>query len=178
MTRLRLLRAASLALLVVALTAPTTAAATTVEVEREAGINLDTLAFGVTAACGFPVELHTVGKETIIRRYEGGRLVSEHRQLVYRGYLLNPANGRTVATHVAGSDRTVYAENGSIISTSTGTTHRNVPGAGIVSGFMGRTYAVLVPTGVDGEGNPIYEPLDESFSGLLLGNAGLCEFLD
>ena len=58
-------------LLAAALAVPAAqAASTTVEIERASGINLDVLAFGVTAACGFPVELHSVGKEVITRRYE------------------------------------------------------------------------------------------------------------
>jgi hypothetical protein len=46
----RLLRAATIAILAAALAAPGASASTTVEVERASGINLDTLAFGVTAA--------------------------------------------------------------------------------------------------------------------------------
>jgi len=175
----RLIRAASFALLAAALAAPAALASTTVEVERASGINLDTLAFGVTAACGFTVELHSVGKEVTTRRYDDGVLVSETSHLVYDGYLLNPANGKTVTSKVAGADTTIYLADGTLDVRSTGTTHRNVPGAGLVSGFIGRDRVVLAPTGeLDEDGFPIYDALDESSSGQFLGNAGVCEFLD
>jgi hypothetical protein len=175
----RLLRAAAIAALALALTAPASNAATTVEVERAAGINLDTIAFGVTAACGIPIELHTVGRTVVISRYDtDGRLVAQIFQGVWDGYLLNPANGKTVASRVAGPERIVYLEDGTIVDTLTGSTHRNVAGAGLVSGFVGRDHVVLAPTGeVDEEGFPIYDFVDESQSGQWLGNAGVCEFL-
>ena len=174
----RALRALTITLLAVGLAAPTAIAATTVAVDRTSDINLDALAFGVTATCGFTVELHTVGREVVISRHQDGVLVSETRQAVYHGVLLNPANGRTVATKVAGPERTVYAADGTVIATLTGSTHRNVPGAGLVSGFIGRSWVVLAPTGeIDPDGWPVYEVLDESTSGQWLGNAGLCEHL-
>ena len=174
----RLARALTLGLLAVALAAPAAQAATTVEHERAAGINLDVLAFGVTAACGFPVELHSVGKEVITSHYKDGVLVSESRHLVYDGYLLNPANGQTVSSKVAGTDRTIYLADGSLVATSTGTTHRNVPGAGLVSGFIGRDYVVLAPTGdLDEDGFPIYDEVDGSSHGQFLGNDGMCGIL-
>ena len=174
----RAVRAITITLLAVGLAAPTAIAATTVEVDRTSGINLDTLAFGVTATCGFTVELHTVGREVVISRHQDGVLVSETRQSVYHGVLLNPANGRTVATKVAGPERTVYATDGTITATLTGSTHRNVPGAGLVSGFIGRSWVVLAPTGeIDADGWPIYDVVDETSSGQWLGNAGVCEHL-
>ena len=179
MNRNRTIRSALLAAtLLVALGAPGASAATTVEVERTSGINLDTLAFGATAACGFTVELHSVGKEVVISRYDDGRLVSQTRQIVYHGELLNPANGRTVPSKVAGPGRTVYYEDGTIVETTSGVTHRNVPGAGLVSGFIGHSRVVLAPTGdVDENGFPIYDVVDESSAGPFLGNAGVCEHL-
>ena len=175
----RLARALALGLLAAALVAPAAHASTTVEVERASGINLDVLAFGVTAACGFPVELHSVGKEVTTSHYKDGVLVSESRHLVYDGYLLNPANGRTVSSKVAGTDRTIYLADGSLDLRTTGTTHRNVAGAGLVSGFIGRDRVVLAPTGaLDEDGFPIYDVVDESSTGQFLGNAGVCEFLD
>jgi hypothetical protein len=174
----RLIRAASFALLAVALAAPAAQAATTVEVERASGINLDSLAFGVTAACGFTVELHSVGREVTISRYDDGVLVSQTVQIVYDGYLLNPANGRTVSSKVAGPERSVYNADGSIAVTSTGSTHRNASGGGLLSAFIGRDHFVLVPTGeLDDDGLPIYDFADESTTGRWLGNAGVCEFL-
>ncbi|HEX5014714.1 MAG TPA: hypothetical protein VFV72_11225 [Candidatus Limnocylindrales bacterium] len=179
MTPKRLLRNTAIAALVLVLTAPASNAATTVVVEREAGINFDAIAFGVTAACGVPIELHTVGKSVVISRYDkDGRLVAQTIQAVWDGYLLNPANGKTVMSKVAGPERIRYLEDATIVDTLTGSTHRNVPGAGLVSGFIGRDRVVLAPTGeVDEEGFPIYDFVDESQSGQWLGNGGLCEFL-
>src|SRR5262245_47454285 len=175
----RLVRAAATAALALALTAPVSNAATTVEVEHDAGINFDAFAFGVSAACGVPIELHTVGKSVVISRYDSdGRLVAQTIHSVWNGYLLNPANGKTVASKVAGPERIRFLEDGTIVDTLTGSTHRNVPGAGLVSGFIGRNRVVLAPTGeVDDEGLPIYDVVDESQTGQWLGNGGLCEFL-
>ena len=179
MNLMRVLRAMTLTVLAMCLAVPVAAASTTVKVERASGINLDTLAFGVTAACGFTVELHTVGRETVISRYDDGRLVTETRQAVYHGVLVNPANGRTVSTKVAGPERVVYAPDGTIEATSTGSTHRTVPGAGLVSGFIGRSAVVLAPTGeLDPDGFPIYDVVDESVAGQWLGNAGVCDHLE
>jgi hypothetical protein len=178
----RLLRAAATALLALAVAAPAASAAsasTTVVVERAAGINLDTLAFGVSAACGVPIELHTVGREVVISRYaDDGRLVAQTIQIVYHGYLLNPANGRTVPSKVAGPERIVFLDDGTIVDTTTGSTHRNAPGSGLVGGFIGRDRVVLAPTGeVDEDGLPIYDFVEESTSGRWLGNGGVCEYL-
>jgi len=175
----RLLRAAATAILAVSLAVPAVAAATTVEIERAADINFDAIAFGATAACGVPIELHTVGKSVVISRYDSdGRLVAQTIQAVWNGYLLNPANGKTVTSKVAGPERIRFLEDGTIVDTLTGSTHRNVPGAGLVSGFIGRDRVVLAPTGeVDDEGFPIYDFVDESQTGQWLGNGGLCEFL-
>jgi hypothetical protein len=175
----RLLRAAATAILALTLTAPGAAASTNVEIERAAGINLDTLAIGVSAACGVPIELHTVGKSVIISRFDGdGRLVAQTIQSVFDGYLLNPANGRTVSSQVAGPERIVFLDDGTIVDTATGSTHRNAPGGGLVSGFIGRDRVVLAPTGeFDEDGLPIYDVVDESTSGSWLGNPGVCEYL-
>src|SRR5690348_4934033 len=73
----RLLRAAATAMLAMTLAAPAAAASTTVQIDRASGVNFDALAFGVSAACGVPIELHTVGKTSVTSRYDGdGRLVS------------------------------------------------------------------------------------------------------
>jgi hypothetical protein len=176
----RLIRAAATAILALTLAAPAAAAAsTTIEIEHAAGINFDALAFGVSAACGVPIELHTVGKSVIISRFDGdGRLIAQTIQSVWSGYLLNPANGRTVPSKVAGPERIVYLDDGTIVDTATGSTHRNIPGAGLVSGFIGRDRVVLAPTGeVDEDGLPIYDVVDGSTSGSWLGNAGVCEYL-
>ena len=175
----RLLRAAATALLALAMAAPTASASTTVVVERAAGINFDSLAFGVSAACGVPIELHTVGRELVISHYaDDGSLVSQTIQSVFHGYLLNPANGRTVPSKVAGTERIEFLDDGTIVDTTTGSTHRNVPGGGLVSGFIGHDRVVLAPTGeVDEEGLPIYDVVDESTSGRWLGNGGVCESL-
>ena len=175
----RLLRAAATAILATTLAAPAAAASTTVEIDRAGGVNFVALAFGVSAACGVPIELHTVGKTSVTSRYDGdGRLVSQTFHSVWSGYLLNPANGRTVTSKVAGPERIVYADDGTIVDTITGSTHRNVPGGGLVSGFIGRARVVLAPTGeFDEDGFPIYDVVDESTSGNWPGNAGVCEYL-
>lgn len=174
----RLFRAISAAGLALALAAPSAMASTTVETERTKEVHFDFVASAATAACGFPIELHTSGLQIIHSRYDDGRLVAFSLQWVLSGYLINPANGKTVASKVAGPDHVRYLEDGTVIEFVTGTTHRNVPGAGLVSGFIGRSYAVLVPTGeVDEEGFPIYDVVEETFTGQWLGNDGLCEFL-
>jgi hypothetical protein len=83
-----------------------------------------------------------------------------------------------MAQKLAGPVHVRYLKDGTIIEMSTGATHRNVPGAGLVSAFIGRAYGVLVPTGeVNEEGFPIYDLLDESFRGQWSGNSGVCEHL-
>ena len=174
----RLLLAAATAVLGLALGAPATLAATTVEVERSVDVHFDAVAFNATVECGFTVEVHTIGKGVMVSRSVDGRLVSQTIQFVWTGYLLNPANGRTLDSRVAGSERITYLADGSVIDTAMGATHRNVPGAGLVSGFIGRSYVELVPTGeVDEDGLPIFDVVAESFHGQWLGNAGVCEFL-
>ena len=174
----RLLLAAATAILSGALVAPAALAATTVEVERSVDVHFDAVAFGASVECGFTIEIHTIGKGVVISRTVDGRLVSQTIQFVWTGYLLNPANGRTVDSKVAGPERITYLADGTIIDATMGSTHRNVPGAGLVSGFIGRGYTKLVPTGeLDEDGFPIFDVVDESFSGQWLGNAGLCEFL-
>jgi len=157
----------------------TTVAAATVETTVTHGIPLDGTLGGASAACGFKVELHSVGKETVIDRYDAdGNLRVEIRQLVYTGYILNPANGKTISSKVAGIDETVFNADGSIFLMSTGTTHRNAPGAGLVSGFIGRSSVTLVPTGeVDEDGFPIYDEVGGTFAGQFLGNDGICAIL-
>lgn len=176
----RLSTSLAAALLTTMLVAGATAAASRVEVTRAGDLSFDGLAFGVTSACGFEVELHTVGKAVDIERYDAdGNLVAYIGQSVWHGYLLNPANGKTVSSKLAGPVHVRYLADGTIIEMSTGAIyHRNVPGAGLVSAFIGRAYGVLVPTGeVDEEGFPIYDVLDESFSGQWSGNGGVCEYL-
>jgi hypothetical protein len=98
----RLLLAAATAILGLALAAPAALAATTVDVERSVDVHFDAIAFGASVECGFTIEIHTVGKGLMISRYQDGRLVSQTIQFVWTGYLLNPANGRTVDSKVAG----------------------------------------------------------------------------
>lgn len=178
MFRFPLVRAALLGVAGAVLATGTALASTTVVIERAANVQFDSLAFGATADCGFPIQLHTVGKGIVISRYDGDRLVSQTIQFVWDGYLLNPANGHMVDSRVAGPERITYLEDGTIIDVATGSTHRNVPGDGLVSGFIGRAYAVLVPTGeVDGDGFPIYDIVEDTKVGQWLGNAGLCAAL-
>jgi hypothetical protein len=83
-----------------------------------------------------------------------------------------------VTSKVAGPERIVYADDGTIVDTLTGSTHRNVPGGGLVSGFIGRDRIVLAPTReFEEDGFPIYDVVDESTSGNWPGNAGVCEYL-
>ena len=155
------------------------AAAASVEVTVIHGIVLDTQAYGASRACGFPIELHTVGKEVSISQYNAdGTLRSTTLVQQYDGYLLNPANGKQIMSKVAGPVRDVYAADGTITETVSGATVRTAPGAGIVSGFIGHERAVLVPTGgVDEDGNPEYDVTEDTIAGLFLGNGGVCDIL-
>jgi len=152
------------------------AAAVDVTVTR--GIVLDTQA-SATRTCGFLIELHTVGQEVAINHYGAdGRLLSATVVQHYDGYLLNPANGKTIDSRVSGPTRDVYAADGTITETSNGSTVRTAPGYGIVSGFIGHARVVMVPTGgVDEDGNPEYDYPVDTFNGLFLGNGGVCEVL-
>jgi hypothetical protein len=154
------------------------AAAASVAVTVIRGIVLDTQA-AATRTCGFLIELHTVGKEVSISQYDpDGRLVSATFVQQYDGYLLNPANGKTIASRVAGPTRTLYAADGTITESTDGMTVRTAPGWGVVSGFIGHDHVVMVPTGgVDEDGNPEYDFTVDTFSGLDLGNAGVCAIL-
>jgi len=159
--------------------AATPAAAATVEKTIRQGIPLDGTLGGASATCGFKIELHSVGMEVSVRRYDAdGNLVSELRQIHYDGYALNPANGKTITSKVSGPERWVYNADGTITATSSGSTVRTAPGAGLVSGFIGHSRVTLVPTGdVDEDGFPIYDEVDGSSSGQFLGNGGMCGIL-
>jgi hypothetical protein len=170
---------AIVALLAAALAAPTAvAAASTTVVSVTHGIVLDTSA-AASGTCGFAIELHTVGTEVSIRQFAAdGTLRSETLVQHYDGYLLNPANGKALASRVSGPTRLVYHDDGSMTETSGGATTRTAPGAGLVSGFIGHSSVTLVPTGeVDEDGFPIYDFTDDTFRGQFLGNAGVCAIL-
>jgi hypothetical protein len=171
--------ATAAALIAASMTAGGAAAASTTEAAVTRGIVLDTISFA-SQTCGFLIELHSVGMEVVIRHYDGGGVLrSETIVQHYDGYLLNPANGKTLATRVSGPVRWVYFDDGSISEASAGSTTRTAPGAGLVSGFIGRGSVTLVPTGeVDEEGFPIYDFVDDTFRGLFLGNQGVCDVLD
>lgn len=170
--------AAATALLAAGLAAGTVTAASETEVTVTQGIVLDTASFA-SQTCGFPIELHTVGKEVSIRHYDAeGNLRSETLVQHYDGYLLNPANGNMVSTLVSGPVRDVYHNDGSITETSSGGTVRTVPGSGLVSGFIGHASVTLVPTGeTDDDGFPVYDFVDDTFRGIFLGNQGVCAVL-
>jgi hypothetical protein len=174
----RIARASAAALVGVALLAGSAAARSTTEVTVTHGIVLDTTA-AASRTCGFPIELHTVGKEVSIRQYSSsGALRQELIIQHYDGYLLNPANGKTITSKVSGPGRWVYHEDGSITESSAGSTIRTAPGAGLVSGFIGNSRVTLVPTGdFDEDGSPIYDFTDESSHGQFLGNGGICDIL-
>ena len=97
--------AAATALVAASLAVGTVAAASRTETTVAHGIVLD-IAAAASQTCGFPIELHTVGKEVAIRHYDAdGALRSETLVQHYDGYLLNPANGKTVSTRVSGPTR-------------------------------------------------------------------------
>ena len=170
--------ATAMALLAVGLTAGIAAADSRTDVTVTHGIALD-IAAAASQACGFPIELHTVGKEVSIRHYDdSGTLSSETLVQHYDGYLLNPANGKRVSSRVSGPVRDVYYDDGSITETSSGSTVRTVPGSGLVSGFIGHSSVTLVPTGeTDEDGFPVYDFVDDTFRGIFLGNQGVCTVL-
>ena len=171
--------ATATALVAASLAVGTAAAASKTETTVTHGIVLD-IAAAASQTCGFPIELHTVGMEVAIRHYDAdGGLRSETLMQHYNGYLLNPANGKTVATRVSGPTRDVYRDDGSIAESTSGSTTRTAPGSGLVSGFIGHESVVLVPTGeTDEDGFPVYDFVDDSFSGIFLGNQGVCDVLD
>jgi hypothetical protein len=154
------------------------AAADSTQVTVTHGIVLDTQA-AASRTCGFPIELHTVGMEVRIDHFAAdGTLRSSTLVQVYDGDLLNPANGKSIRSHVAGPTRDVYAADGTITETASGATVRTAPGAGLVSGFIGREKVVLVPTGgVDEDGNPEYDIPIDIVNGQFLGNGGVCSIL-
>src|SRR5262245_34916903 len=132
----RMTLAAATALTTAALAVGTAAAAATTEVTLIRGINLDLAGVGASQACGFLIEIHTVGKQVFISHYDSdGTLRSSSVQDHWDGYLLNPANGKTISSKVSGLVRDVYDADGSIVETSAGSTVRTAPGAGLVSGF-------------------------------------------
>jgi hypothetical protein len=174
----RIAGAISGALLAIAMMAAPTLAGSNVEVTITRGIVIDAISFA-SYTCGFTIELHTVGMDVDIRHYDAdGNLQSETLQQVYDGYLLNPANGKSVASRVAGPIRDVVNADGTISETTTGATVRTAPGSGIVSGFIGHDRVTLVATGeIDEDGSPVYDVGDETFNGLFLGTAGVCDML-
>jgi hypothetical protein len=161
------------------LAAGSVAAAGSVVVTVTHGIVFDTQA-AASRTCGFPIELHTVGKEVRIDHYGAdGVLRSSTLQQQYNGYLLNPANGKTISSRVSGPTRDVYVADGTIIETTSGATVRTAPGDGIVSGFIGHERVVMVPTGaIDEDGNPEYDVPVDTINGLFLGNDGVCAVLE
>lgn len=174
----RLLRSASAAVLALTLAAPAAIASTTVEFERIREVHFDFVAPAPTATCGFPVELHTSGTQSLTSRYDDGRLVQQHFRWVLSGYFLNPANGKMVTSKVAAPERIEYAADGSIVDVVTGATVRTIPGAGLVSGFIGLDYVELVPTGeVDEEGFPIFDVADARSAGQFIWYEEVCEYL-
>lgn len=171
--------ATATALIAASLTVGAAAAASATETTVTRGIVLDTVSFA-SYTCGFPIELHTVGMEVVIRHYDGnGTLRSQTIVQHFDGYLLNPANGKTLSTRVSGPVRNVYFDDGSIAETSSGSTTRTAPGSGLVSGFIGHASVILVPTGeIDEDGFPVYDFVDDTFRGIFLGNQGVCDILD
>lgn len=167
------------ALLAVSVAVGGVAAGSTTEVTVTRGVVFDSAAVGASQDCGFPIELHTVGKIVSILHFDAnGTLRSETIQAHWDGYLLNPENGKTVASRVSGPERYVYLDDGSILATWSGATTRTAPGRGLVSGFIGHSSVLLVPTGeTDEDGFPIYDFVDDTFHGQFLGNQGVCDVL-
>lgn len=166
------------AMMALALAAGGAAADTRTETTVTHGILLDIQA-AASRTCGFPIELHTVGKEVSIRHYDAaGDLTSTILVQQYNGYLLNPANGRTVSSRVSGPVFDAYHDDGSITESWSGSTVRTAPGLGLISGWIGRESFTLVPTGeIDEDGFPVYDVLDDTFRGIFLGNEGVCAAL-
>jgi hypothetical protein len=166
------------ALVAASLGAGTVAAGSSTETTVTRDILLD-IAAAASQTCGFPIELHTVGMEVSIRHYgANGTLRSSTLVQHFNGYLLNPANGKTVASRVSGPVRDTYYADGSIAESTSGSTTRTAPGFGLVSGFIGHESYLLVPTGeTDEDGFPVYDFFDESFHGIFLGNQGVCAVL-
>jgi hypothetical protein len=175
----RIWLATATAVMAVLLTAGTAAAGSRTETTVTHGILLD-VAAAASRTCGFPIELHSVGKEVAIRHYDAdGTLRSSTLVQHYDGYLLNPANGKTVSSRVSGPVRDIYNDDGSISESWSGSTARTAPGFGLVSGWIGHESFVLVPTGeIDEEGFPVYDVTDDTFHGIFLGNQGVCDVLD
>lgn len=171
--------AATVAACLIGGTAAAAGPATTVETTVSHEIRLDFVAFGPSLACGFPIELHTVGNEVTIRRYDAaGTLLSQTVVQHYDGYLLNPANGKALASRVSGPVHDSFYPDGTIVEWWSGSTTRTAPGAGLVSGWIGHEYMVLVPTGeTDEDGFPIYDLVEDTFDGQVLGNQGVCAVL-
>jgi hypothetical protein len=169
---------AATALVAASLAVGTVAAGSSTETTVTRDILLD-IAAAASQTCGFPIELHTVGMEVSIRHYRAdGTLRSSTLVQHFNGYLLNPANGKTVASRVSGPVHDTYYADGSIAESSSGATTRTAPGFGLVSGFIGHESYLLVPTGeTDEDGFPVYDFLDESFHGIFLGNQGVCAVL-
>jgi hypothetical protein len=120
-----------------------------------------------------------VGTEVTIRRYGAdGTLLSQTVVQHYDGYLLNPANGKTLASRVSGPVHDSFYPDGTIVEWWSGSTSRTAPGAGLVSGWIGHESMVLVPTGeTDEDGFPIYDLVEDTFTGQFLGNQGACAVL-
>jgi hypothetical protein len=171
--------ATAAALMAASLTVGGASAAAATETTVTRGIVLDIVSFA-SQTCGFLIELHTVGMEVAISHYDAdGILRSQTIVQQYNGYLLNPANGKTVSSRVAGPVHDVYLDDGSIYETGSGATTRTAPGSGLVSGFIGHSSVTLVPTGeTDEDGFPVYDFVDETSTGIFLGNQGVCDVLD
>jgi len=170
--------ATATAVIAVALAAGGASAGSRTETTVTHGILLDIQA-AASQTCGFPIELHTVGKEVSIRHYDAaGNLTSTILVQQYNGYLLNPANGKKVSSRVSGPVIDTFHDDGSITESWSGGTVRTAPGSGLVSGFIGHESFTLVPTGeIDADGFPVYDLLNDSFHGIFLGNQGVCAVL-
>ena len=170
--------ATATAVIGVALAAGAVAAGSRTETTVTQGILLD-IAAAASGTCGFPIELHTVGKEVSIRRFDAaGNLTATILVQHYDGYLLNPANGKKVSSRVSGPVFDTYRDDGSITESWSGSTTRTAPGFGLVSGWIGHESFTLVPTGeIDEDGFPVYDLVDDVFRGIFLGNQGVCAVL-
>lgn len=169
---------AATAIMAVAMAAGGASADSRTETTVTHGILLDIQA-AASWTCGFSIELHTVGKEVSIRHYDAdGNLTSSILVQQYNGYLLNPANGKTVSSRVSGPVFDAYHDDGSITESWSGATVRTARGSGLVSGWIGHESITFVPTGeVDEDGFPVYDVLNDTFRGIFLGNQGVCAVL-
>jgi hypothetical protein len=126
----------------------------------------------VSAACGFPVHLHTEGFfKTITFVDADGNPTRQISQAVFHGTL--SANGKSMESMVAGPEMLTFNADGTVTLTIAGVSRRNVPGAGHVGSSAGQ-FSILLT--FDKSGNVINEELLRQV-GLTDPISEICAFL-